>query len=239
MRIVMLVGAAMLVGLLAVSSQDQVAAQNHQNAAGNNARQGSQSQTDGQWKNPDHCFATCVAYGNQIEVATAKIASQKSQNPEVKKFAEMMIHYHEQFLKKLEKFAPDAARNDSLASSSGRRGETQATRPGNQSVIQQTAGTQDRDRQDTQHHVKVAQIERELAEKCLASARQKLESNSGKDFDKCFMHAQVFAHEAMKDKLMVFREHASQDLSSILADGLKTTEQHLAKAEEIAKSLDH
>ncbi|MDB5391854.1 MAG: hypothetical protein JWM11_7500, partial [Planctomycetaceae bacterium] len=45
----------------------------------------SASQT-GQWKNSDHCFASCVALGNQEEVALGKLASKKSENEDVKKF---------------------------------------------------------------------------------------------------------------------------------------------------------
>jgi len=55
----------------------------------------SQKKNEGQWKGHDHHFATCVAFANQIEVAMARIASQKSKNAEIKRFAEMMIQEHE------------------------------------------------------------------------------------------------------------------------------------------------
>lgn len=250
MRIVALVAAAALVGAFSVSGEDKK--QTNSATSNDSNQQRSPSHADGNWKNSDHCFATCVAYGNQIEIATSRIASQKAQNAEVKKFAEMMLQDHQKFLSKLEKFAPDAARNDSLANSTGSRNETAVTRPDNQSPIQQTRANDDKDNKsvrtadnrtesghDSHHAMKLAQIEREMAEQCLASARRKLESKNGAEFDKCFIHSQIAAHEHMKDKLTVLKRHASEELSPILSEGLKTTEQHLAKAEEIAKSLEH
>jgi len=228
--------------------------QGNRNAQDNNdPRFAGQNRADGSWHTADHRFATCVAYANQVEVAMARIANQKSKNSEVKQFAEMMLQDHEQFLRKLEKFAPEAARKEALAGASGasRTNDRGTGRAGTQTEIQQTRGNEQNESPrvrtgdnrsetggDQQRAVNSAEIEKELAEQCITSARRKLESKNGDDFDKCYMHDQVAKHAEMKDKLMVFQRHASRELSSILSEGLKTTEDHLAKAEEIAKSLD-
>jgi predicted outer membrane protein len=203
------------------------------------------------WKNLDHCFATCVAYGNQEEVALAHIAKQRAKTNEVKQFAEMMIHDHQEFLAKLQKFAPEASKSGALgATASG-----ELNREGNRSNVSQTTAN---DRGNESSKVQTAEnrnatanasnregreatlsdIERELAEQCISSARRKLESKSGEEFDKCYINEQIAKHTAMKNKLTVYERHASGDLAATLADGLKTTEHHLMKAEEIAKSLE-
>jgi len=270
-----------LFSVVALSADDATSANNSQNkatsnaAADNNNRQNQntdrqnqqnrngqagderfagQTRNEGHWNEPDHQFATCVAFANQVEVAMAKIANQKSKNAEVKRFAEMMIQDHEQFLQKLEKFAPEATRRDALSSvsdtsrqSDGDTGQTsksstiRQTRSSDENKIspvrtaekQSVAGTDDQGRSANS-----LQIERELAEQCVSSGRRKLESKDAADFDKCYMHEQVAKHQEMKDKLTVFQRHASGSLATVLSEGLKTTEHHLAKAEEIVKSLE-
>lgn len=55
----------------------------------------------------DRQLAACLISDNEGEVALAKFALQKSQNPDVKEFAEQMIQAHGECLKKLSQFAPN------------------------------------------------------------------------------------------------------------------------------------
>jgi len=58
--------------------------------------------------NGDQQLAACLISDNEGEVALAKFALQKSQNAEVKDFAEQMIQAHGECLKKLSQFAPNS-----------------------------------------------------------------------------------------------------------------------------------
>jgi len=80
----------------------------------------------------DHVIATCVALGNQEEIALSEIARQKSQNEQVKKFAEMMVNDHHQFLTKLQRYAPDAARPGILEGQGGQGRQGQGAGQGRQ-----------------------------------------------------------------------------------------------------------
>lgn len=220
---------------------------NSQTERANQATNKSSASAQGSWKDPDHCFATCVALGNQEEVVLAKLASQKAQNEEVKKFAEMMLHDHQDYLTKLLRFAPEAARPGYLASGDGQSASTKGSKQipagkadeNERPASQNRAETADGARPDNVHHMQLQQIERELAQQCLASATEKLSQKSGAEFDKCFIHMQIAKHAGMKDKLVVYQRHASKELAEVLAAGQKTTEHHLVKAEEISKSLEH
>ncbi len=200
-------------------------------------------QADTGKRTPDHLLATCVALGNQAEITLSEIARTKATNEEVKKFAEMMIADHHAFLEKLQKFAPEATKAGFLDS------DVKAARTNKSGdKIQQTAAsdadksdvkTADAESGDSAHHFHHMQLERELAAQCIASAKEKLEAKSGHEFDNCFIGMQLGAHMHMKDKLIVFQRHVSPELAAILADGLKTTEHHMAKAEQIMKDLEH
>lgn len=71
-------------------------------------------------KHLDHYAAACTVNENQNEVAIAQLAAKKSQNPEVKAFAEMLVKDHTAFIEKLRPFesgreqsgAADGARNE-------------------------------------------------------------------------------------------------------------------------------
>lgn len=203
-------------------------------------------------RSPDHLLATCVALGNQGEIAVAESARTKTQNEDVKKFADMMIVDHHNFLEKLQKYAPEATKAGYLDGAS-KEVRKEAKKAGKaREEIKQTAATEDADKAGAvktadahsgdaadHHHFHHMQLERELAAQCLSSAMQKLDEKSGNDFDRCFIGHQIGMHMAMKDKLVVFQRHVSPELAELLAAGQKTTEEHLAKAEELMAKLDH
>lgn len=206
------------------------------------------------WKNPDHALASCVALGNQEEIALGEFGSQKAHNEEVKKFAQMLVHDHQEFLAKLKEFAPEASSSGFLNADHARtaaHSATPATKAGARTV-EQAAATEDGDKSSKiqttagktaeahhHHHGKHLQIEREVAQQCLMMSKEKLNSETGEKFDKCFIGQQIGMHAAMKAKLVVFQRHASSELAQVLAAGQKKTEEHMAKAEEIMKTLDH
>lgn len=222
----------------------------------------------GQSKGLDHKIATIVALGNQEEVALGQIGAKKATNEDVKHFATMMVTDHHQILTQLEKFAPEASqpgyldggRQSGQEARSGKGGANQnrnnvqqagATDDATSDSKVQTTGGQREGAAGTSGagtagagaaggdmHAQSAQLEREIAQQCLASAQEKLQDKTGAEFDKCFMGLQVAKHMTMRDKLIVFQRHASGDLKQLLATGQKKTEEHLAKAEELMKSLD-
>ena len=189
-----------------------------------------------QWQNSDQQLATCVAIGNQEEIAIAKFAEEKADNPAVKEFAKMLVKDHQAFLQKLQRYAPEATRDGYLmereqsAANDNQRNNT--AQPRAQSVIQQTAGTQEAPQQ-----LDFVALHRELAENCIRQAKQELSKKEGAKFDECFIGHQIAKHGEMKNKLTVFERHASAELNPILASGLETTEKHLKRAEELMKKL--
>jgi len=211
------------------------------------------------WKNPDHALASCVALANQEEVALGELGSQKAHNEEVKKFAQMLVQDHQEFLGKLKEYAPEASGAGFLHSdkekTAERSGATPATKAGARTVEQAVATNGVNESGKTEktsgkeagaksgdahhHHGRHLQIEREVAQECLTMAKEKLNSETGEKFDKCFVGMQIGMHGAMKAKLTVFQRHASAELAQVLGAGLKKTEEHLKKAEELMQSLDH
>jgi len=210
-----------------------------------------------QWQNTDHQLATCIAIGNQTEVAIAKIAEEKAKSKDVKEFAQMLVKDHTAFLQKLQKFAPEATQEGYLndqqetTNENQRTSATQPRTPGVQvqvqpaggqvevkkGQIQQTAGTDQAAGAEAGQPLDFVQLHREIAEECIRSAKQGMSKKDGKEFDECFIGFQIAAHAEMKNKLTVLQRHASSDLAQVIGDGIQTTERHMKKAEGLIKDL--
>lgn len=201
------------------------------------------------WNNPDQAMAGAVIIQNQGEVALSTMVQDKLQNDEAKRFATMMIEQHQACLTKLERFAPEAARQQLTRAENSSKGETGAIKKrdgveratGNltndQQKVQQTAGT-DADRAaKSGKQVDLLQIQREIAQECLNAASSEMKEKQGIEMDQCFLGYQIAKHGAMKAQLTVFQRHASPELAEIFAEGAAMAEKHKSEAESIMKSL--
>jgi predicted outer membrane protein len=60
----------------------------------------------------DQSVAAMLALGNHCEIQLGQLASQKSQNPQVKEFAQQMVQDHTKFLSQLQPFLPAGFADD-------------------------------------------------------------------------------------------------------------------------------
>jgi len=66
---------------------------------------GAQAKAGGQNQGIDRYLASCLLAKNQAEVQLSEIVQQKSENPEVKKFAQQMIEDHKKMIDQLQPLA--------------------------------------------------------------------------------------------------------------------------------------
>jgi len=67
-------------------------------------------------------IATCLALGNQEEVALAQFAQQRATNPQVKQFAQTMIQEHQQAIQQLQQAVPQVASLQLTSTAAGQSG---------------------------------------------------------------------------------------------------------------------
>lgn len=208
-------------------------------------------------------LATCLTICNQAEIEMAKFGEEHTKHDKVKEFAEMLQKDHQAFVEKLSKFAQDGQRtaaattttnaadaNDRQERREERREERQADRAANGGTavraevagvnVSTTAPNAGAANNDGHHaHHAVIQLHREITEQCLSDGKKLLEKHKeeGK-FDEAFVGMQIGAHAQMKSMLTVFEKHASGELAEVIADGRKTTENHMKKAESLMEELD-
>jgi predicted outer membrane protein len=175
--------------------------------------------------------------GNQEEVALAQFAQQRSQNEQVRKFAEQMIEHHQQAISKIEQASPETASlNLQLqAPAEGRAtASTSATGVRQASAEEPAASTNSANAGHDQRGVQMAQ---QIKQECLNLTQQELAQKQGVEFDKAYMGQQVGAHIGMLAELRGSKNFASAQLQPVIQEGEQMAQQHLAEAKQIMSQL--
>lgn len=216
--------------------------------------------------NPDRVLATWIALDNQEEMALAEIGAERATNPEIRKYAKLLVDDHASLIDQLKPFAPEIVTpgflNASRVPAVDRvpTPKSVALEPGVDPVTKRarqeasakiaaeaTRGPVPADEPespqeravvpDTNRDFNVEQLARELAIQRLASSRKMLGERRGVDFDRFFMAQQIVMHKAMRDKLIVYQTHVSPALADVLSNTEKGCDEHLAKAFALLRTL--
>lgn len=190
----------------------------------------------------DAVLATWLQVESNNEVALARFALGKTQNAEVKAFAQQMVEDHDAFSKALQPFV-DTEVTDSQRVDGKTRGEKDRDRDaegsdksnGKQAQPQDASGV--RQAPPMAHFDHTALI-RDLGKKCQESAMKALEAKTGVEFDQCFLRMQVAGHEKTTGALQVFRSYGSERLTPVLDRGQKTIAAHLEHARTLCKKVE-
>lgn len=182
----------------------------------------------------DQHVAQCLTLSGQNEVAAAKIAESKSDDSDVKRFAQMMVKDHDQFIADLEKFAGQNYRRRDARTGTTTTAEAAAGTDKAAAARDSNTNTNDGD-----HMAKFMKIREEIADQCRASVQRELDAKQGKLFDQCYMGMQVAAHMQMVDELTVLSRHVSSEFKPVLEKGLKTAQHHLDEAKNLIKEVSN
>jgi predicted outer membrane protein len=192
------------------------------------------------------------------EVELAKLASQKAQSDEVREFAAKMVKEHTEGCANLEKWAgaagnPAGARDpratdrpfDSAAPRSATPGATDraaqpAVRPG--AAAPATAagvrpGADLAGPRGSDQGLNWVSLHQEIAQQCLASAKEELAKKEGAEFDKCYIGMAIASHQHAVDADHVFMNHGSPAFRGEVEECLRTATSHLNEAKDIMKKL--
>jgi len=227
------------------------------NYSGNQANQGQNSEVE-------QYFANCLLKNNQAEIEISQFAAQQSQNPKVKEYAEKLVKDHQQVVQKLQPLAGNkgaassssATSLDATASGDANRLAMDTTRtPGSSGTntaapgteTRSGAGTTDRDTAESltasrntgtnssDALMQVAQIEEKINDRCNQALREELQQKSGKEFDECYLGAQVGGHMHMLAALEVIPQETQGQLKQIAEEAKPTVQKHLDEAKELMK----
>ncbi len=180
-----------------------------------------------QARTADRDVAEWLGISNQEEVAMAKLAASKAKNKDVKEFAEMLAKEHSEQLAQLQKFGAQATWLDGAV----RNRDADAPRAA------ATPATQTRTTAATYGGLDFLEAKREIAQRCLASAQHKWNSENTDECEMGFVGAQLVAHLQMLETAKVLKQHASPELRSVIDQSIQSTENHMKHAKELLHSL--
>jgi predicted outer membrane protein len=233
----------------------------------------------------DRFIVKCLIQANKDEIATARLAQQRSSNEDVKKLAMQMADDHTRFLSRLEQFqseqpgrqTPNARRrdvdnlnngalnngtqgnatqgeNNTQGDNSARGANSQVqpgtTNPANPVGQLNTPGSVDERGVAGRHFARqtgmgahaaanqFVKIMEEVAQQTQQSLTRELSQKEGVQFDRCYLHAQIFGHTWVVNALTVFEQNSSSALQPILQEGLQTAQQHLTHAKALLMRID-
>lgn len=215
--------------------------------------------------NLDHFFVKVAIKASKDEISSARLAEQRTSNPDVKKFAMQMVDDHTRLLNRLEQFrgtergergpgmrrsvAPGAVNGLTARSQTGVE-TTSPTVPSGSAAPNAVARDQTGQRfgrnmpgqtgiaghHDAAHEF--AAIMEEVDDQTQKSLQHELSQKEGVQFDRCYLGQQVAAHIWLTDALQVFERHASSNLQPILQEGLQVAQQHLTHAKALLARIE-
>jgi predicted outer membrane protein len=215
---------------------------------------GDQAKAAGANRVVEHYLANCLLAKNKGEVELSEIAKQKSDNPEVKQFAEQMIQDHGKLVEQLQPLAGMQQQIRGAADAPAQPGETTALpgSPGAGQTIPPTGTTAAAPpigtATDATANVKerigsggaihqLMQIEKQIGDHCLQNAKDELQQKSGVEFDKCYVGMALGAHMQALSALEVIGQQPGQ-LGQIAQQAQPTVQKHLEHAKQLMKQLE-
>jgi putative membrane protein len=195
--------------------------------------------------------AECLLEKNECEVEISQFALQRSQNPEVKQFAQMLISDHQAAIQKLQRLT------NTPAGTNRSQGVQQTSYEGQISTSQQPTGQQVTGQQPTGTTTvraqtdrmragdgggeiqQLAALEKRIGERAKQSLREKLEAKQGAEFDQCFVGSQIASHMHMLAGLEVLAESNAGELSQYAQESQPKVKSHLEAAEKLAEQLQN
>jgi predicted outer membrane protein len=217
---------------------------------------GDQAKAGGANRVVEHYLANCLLAKNKGEVELSEIAKQKSDNAEVKQFAEQMIQDHSKLIEKLQPLAGMLQQTRGTADAPAQPGETTAL-PGSPGAGQTippsgriaaapplgtatdaTANANARERMGSGGAIhQLMQIEKQIGDRCLQNAKDELQQKSGVEFDKCYVGMALGAHMQALSALEVLGQQPGQ-LGQIAQQAQPTVQKHLDHAKQLMKQLE-
>lgn len=223
------VGTLPLLGLAGVAAAQQPGQPGQPGRPGRPAEQPGDA---GMMASQDPPLAACLLIKGKKQIEVCRFALEKLQDADAKAFAQAEIDEHETMKKKLQSLGYDFPASPAGAGVLP-AGDTATGRPGAAPPavvvgrVTLPAGV-----------AMLIDINREVGEQCVATARAELSKLEGAKFDKRFIGCQLDAHYDLFDHGVVFRKHASAQLAPALDEARKVIEAHIATCKQIMEKLD-
>jgi len=184
----------------------------------------------------DHLLASGLRQMSQGEVDLANFALKRSQNEEVRRFANMMVQDHENLDKQLQQYANLGGQRGGTNEQSTASGNIAANpanpQPANPNEANQANANQ------AHPHGALADLQKECGANIVASIEKQLGQFQGADFDRAYLGQQFWGHVIFIAQAETAQKHVSNnELKQVIQQGQQTAEKHLQEAQRLIGTL--
>lgn len=213
-----------LLPALAIAQQQRAPARQDQQIRQN--QQARQEQAPQQTDQLAVYFADKILLANHCEKELSKIAKERSQNPEIKQFAQTLIEDHMQLDQQLAQIAPQAV---------ARFAEHNQARAPDEPFQVRTSAVE---RAEHDLLTQLCAINHRAAKKNLALSKQMLEQYQGQDFDMAFLGMQIGGHAWLLSELKALDGVGSSEFQQLVRSTSEQVEEHLEQAQALSKKFE-
>lgn len=218
----------------------QTVTQPAQNRA-NTARQTESTQLD---QPMVEFFASKLVLCNNAQIQMSQLATTKSANSDVKKFAEMLASDHAALNAQLKPFIASYGEQPVVAATD-RISVKKPVVTGAAEAQSGQANVNSKAQPETGSHSGDHAVLHQLFEICqavhvnqMAAGADMLTQKSGSEFDKAYMGSQVVGHMALMAELKALESRSPKEFQNIIRAATTSVESHMQKASGICKVLD-
>ncbi len=202
---------------------------------------------EGSSANMDKHLADKLIGMSQGEIQLGNFALKHTQNPEVKKFAQMMVQAHTEFNNKLARYASEGVWNEnrSGASSDNRahQPETTTNAADNKNSDNKTADNKSTETKSTenggdQHGDKMVQIGKDMGDQINTAIERELGQYQGNEFDRAYVGQQFWGHVVFIATAKAMDNHiGSNELKQVVQEGEKAANHHLDETRKLIREI--
>ena len=182
---------------------------------------------------------------SQGEADLANFALKRTQNDEVRQFAQMMIKDHENFDKQLEQYANLGGERGGAATEQANTAGNNATNPANPQPADRNpneanpANANQANANQAHRHGALADLPKGGGPRIAWRRSEKqLGQFQGADFDRAYLGQQFWGHVVFIANAETAQKHVSNnDLKQLIAQGQQTAEHHLQDAQRLIGTL--
>jgi len=191
----------------------------------------------------DRQIADWLLQCNQNEIALAKLAAAKTDNKQVRQFAEMLEKDHSQDLSELQRFASPMSNADAASAPAGKtaaqQGGVDVVAPFVEVAVGGNGEAGTPASADNQTGLNFLAVQHQIGQRFLNLTEKEWESKSGHQRDMAFVGRQLVMHQHLIATEEVLRQYASPDLQPLLDKGLKEAHNHWNDAKSLIEELAH
>lgn len=187
----------------------------------------------------DRQIADWLVQCNQNEITLARLAASKTDNKQVRQFAEMLEKDHSQYLSKLERFAGPIMNNPAPSGNAAARGGVDVVAPFVEVAVGGNGQAGTPESTAAQGGLNFLAVQRQIGQRFVDLTEKSWESKNPHERDMAFVGRQLVMHEHLIATEEVLRQYASSDLQPEIDNNLKEAHRHWNDAKTLIEELAH